>query len=64
LLVEPRNVEQLAEKIQYLLQHPEKADIMGRNAKQKFDSEFTLEKFEERMKNTFEQILSNNNTGE
>jgi glycosyltransferase involved in cell wall biosynthesis len=53
LLVEPRNADQLTEKIRYLIEHPEKADLLGRNAKEKFEREFTLEKFEERMKNVF-----------
>ena len=58
LLVEPKNIDQLVEKIQYLIENPIKADLLGNAAKKKFTTEFTLQRFEERMKNVFEQILT------
>jgi len=56
LLVEPRNVEQLTEKIKYLIEHPEQADIMGKKAKDKFNNQYTLNIFEERMRSVFNEI--------
>lgn len=61
LLVEPKNVDQLAEKIQYLVQHPHIAGSFGNAAKDKFDREFTLIRFEENMKKVFEQVLAQKN---
>ena len=55
-LVEPRNVEQLTEKIKYLIEHPENAEMIGRNAKEKFNTHFTLNIFEERMKAVFCEV--------
>ena len=61
LLVVPRNVDQLANKIQYLIERPETADLLGIKAKEKFNREFTLHKFEERMKVVFEEVLDRKN---
>lgn len=40
----------LAEKIAYLIGHPELCQEMGKAGKKKFKEEFTLERFENRMK--------------
>jgi glycosyltransferase involved in cell wall biosynthesis len=61
LLVEPKNVDQLTEKIYHLIQYPEKAKSFGNAAKEKFNREFTLTKFEENMKSVFEQVLAEKN---
>ena len=57
-LVEPRNIDQLAEKISYLIDHPEEALLMGKNAKEKFHAQFTLEKFEQNMNLVFQEVSS------
>ena len=61
LLVEPKNVDQLVEKIYQLIQYPELAKSFGNAAKEKFNKESTLIKFEENMKIVFEQILAEKN---
>ena len=48
-LVEKLNSSELAEKIEYLLNHPNERKRMGENGYRKFVNEFTLEKFEARM---------------
>lgn len=49
---------EIAEKIEFLVVHPEACISMGKASKEKFLKEFTLEKFEERMKNILEDCTS------
>ena len=44
-----RDSEALADKIEYLLVHPEERMRMGKNGYRKFNDKFTLRKFEESM---------------
>jgi hypothetical protein len=46
----------LTEKIKYLIEHPENAELMGKNAREKFNTHFTLNIFEERMKAVFHEV--------
>lgn len=48
----------LAEKIDYLIDYPELCRAMGEAGKKKFKEEFTLERFENRMKDILTQILN------
>lgn len=48
-LVEKQNPVQLADKMEVLLKDRELREDMGRAGKKKFEQEFTLSKFEERM---------------
>lgn len=48
-IVSKRNSEVLADKIEYLLNHPEERMRMGKNGYRKFNDKFTLRKFEESM---------------
>lgn len=48
-LVEKLNPVQLADKIEVLLKDKKLRTDMGRAGKEKFEQEFTLSKFEERM---------------
>lgn len=57
-IVHKHSAEELAEKIEYLIQHPEQGTIMGRAGKEKFLKEFTLEKFENRMKIILEKCIT------
>lgn len=49
-IVEKHSPERIAEKIEYLMNHPEQCTAMGKAGKEKFLKEFTLDKFENRMK--------------
>lgn len=48
LVVERHHTEQLAEKLEWLLTHPQDCDRMGAAGREKFEREFTLERFERR----------------
>ena len=48
-LTEKHDSRALAEKMEYLISHPEERKRMGEEGRRKFKSEFTLGKFEERM---------------
>lgn len=48
-IVSKRNANILADKIEYLLIHPEERMRMGKNGYRKFNDKFTLRKFEESM---------------
>lgn len=56
-IVEKQNPLILAQQIEYLLDHPELRKQMGQAGKNKFQKEFTLEKFEERMKAILEEAI-------
>ena len=52
-LVEPKNSQALAEKIKWLLEHPQEAKIMGIQAKLKLIKEFSLQKMVEETEKLF-----------
>ncbi len=58
LLVEPRNAKDLAEAIAFMLDNGSRRQQMGENARKKFFDEFTLEVFERKMHNVFEDVIS------
>jgi glycosyltransferase involved in cell wall biosynthesis len=58
LLVERRNAKSLAEAIASLLDDPNRRMQLAAAAKKKFFSEFTLEAFEKRMLEVFEQVMN------
>ncbi len=53
LLVQPKNSQQLAEKIKYLINNPEKIKELTRKAKEKAEKEFSLEKTIEKTKGLY-----------
>lgn len=57
-IVEKQNPQQLAEKIEYLIDHPDTCRKMGIAGKKKFQEEFTLEKFENRMKDILKECIN------
>jgi len=59
-LVPQNNVEALAEKLEILIRDQELRIHMGTAARNKFETEFTLTKFEMRFKNILQQVLKIN----
>lgn len=55
LLVEPDNIDMLAEKMIYLYDNPEKAIEYGLNAKQLMDTEYSEERLVERWEGVFDR---------
>jgi len=55
-LVEPGNEKQLAEKIKYLMDHPEEREIMGRNSRKLAEEEFDWSKIAERYLEVYEGV--------
>ena len=55
-LVEPANEKQLADKIKYLIDHPEKWEGMGRNSRKLAEEEFDWKKIAEKYLEVYEEI--------
>lgn len=56
-IIEPKNVNQLAEKLQLLIKNKELREEMGRKGKDRFCTHYTLLHFEQNLKNVFDKIL-------
>lgn len=56
-LVPPKNIEELARKMAWMINHPEAGLEMGRKGQKHFSKNFTLAVFENRMKSILEQNL-------
>ena len=56
-LVEPADEKQLAEKIKYLIDHPEKWGEMGKNSRRLAEEEFDWKKIAERYLNVYEEVI-------
>ena len=56
-LVERQNAKMLAEKMAWLMEHPEECKCMGMKGREKFELEFTLDVFERKLKSILEQCL-------
>lgn len=56
-IVDKNAPEQIAEKLEFLINNPEKRIEMGKAGRKKFLEKYTIEIFEENMKNVFEDIL-------
>lgn len=56
-LVERQNAPMLADKMGWLMSHPEERRQMGMKGRVKFEREFTLDVFERRLKGILEQCL-------
>ena len=55
-LVEPANEKELAKKIKYLVDHPEKWDEMGKNSRRLAEEEFDWSKIAEKYLEVYEEI--------
>lgn len=58
-IVEKRNPRQLADKIEVLINNDELRKSMGDAGRKKFEENYTLDIFEKRMVDIFQQLLSN-----
>ena len=57
-LVEPKNPEQIAQKIEELIKNPALRLRMGQKARKKFLDKFTFDIFENNLKNVFSDVLN------
>ncbi|MBU2472659.1 glycosyltransferase [Patescibacteria group bacterium] len=53
ILIKPKNPDLIGEKITYLINNPEKAQVMAQKARQKVEQEFSLDKMIEKTKNLY-----------
>ena len=56
-LVPKKNAEALAEKLEILINNPKLRQQMGKAGRQKYETEFTLEIFEHRLKEILQQVI-------
>ena len=56
-VVEKRNAKALADKIAFLMEHPEICRRMGEAGKERFEREFTLSRFENNMVDVLNRCL-------
>lgn len=59
-IVKKKQPQILAERIEFLMEHPNICETMGIAGRKKLEKEFTLEQFEYRMKNILSEIILNN----
>jgi glycosyltransferase involved in cell wall biosynthesis len=59
-LVAPKNAEQLAEKIVYLIEHPEEGKRMGKAGRRLVEERFTWEKIAKRTIGIYKTLLEEN----
>ena len=57
LLFEPRNEEDLAEKIKYLYNSPQMVEKMGQNARRKVEQNFSAEKYYPKLLQIYEKLI-------
>ncbi|KKL49483.1 hypothetical protein LCGC14_2315050, partial [marine sediment metagenome] len=61
LLFEPGNVNQLVNNLKYVLENPDKAEIIGKNARKYIVSNYSTHKIMKKLRNHFYHILKNKN---
>ncbi|MCU0489979.1 MAG: glycosyltransferase family 4 protein [Chloroflexaceae bacterium] len=61
-VVEPGNVEEMRQCIQYLLNHPEEARIMGANARKTIENMYTLDHFQNRVLHIIQHVMQRRST--
>ena len=57
LLVEPSNAQQLANAMNDLLEHPEKAETMGQEARKLYDKKYQLHQFVDGHKKLYQRLI-------
>ena len=57
-IVEKQNPSQIAEKMQFLIDHPEIREKMGKSSRKLYEENFTEEKMTERFINVFNQVIN------
>lgn len=57
-IVQKHSPEEIAKKIEYLMKHPEQCTIMGKAGKDRFQKEFTIDKFENRMRDILKDCIT------
>ena len=57
-VIAKHNPQMMAERIEYLIDHPDVCQAMGAAGREKFVREFTLERFEYKIKDILQDILS------
>ena len=60
-VIEPRNANVLADRIQWLLENPNEAKLMGERGRMKFEREFNIKVFEKRITNILQTVIDYNN---
>lgn len=63
LIAEMNNVEQLAEKMLLLLDHPDKAEMLKKNALERLEKRNNMDACTERLVNTYKAIVDYDNEG-
>ncbi|MNC47817.1 hypothetical protein D3C75_969000 [compost metagenome] len=58
VLFEPGNVEELASVLDDFAQRPEKAHLMGRNARERLCEKYALRKHMDTLLNLYQELLS------
>ena len=58
LLVPERDVESLAEKLEYLISHPRKIYEMGKNGRQYIQKEYSLKRQVEKLEDIYDTVIS------
>lgn len=61
LLVPIKNPQKLADKLQWLISHPEQIEKMGKAGRQLAEKKFSVKKIVQQHLNTYELLLNNNN---
>jgi glycosyltransferase involved in cell wall biosynthesis len=57
-IVEANNPLQIAEKLEYLMNHPDVRETMGKESRRLYEEKFTEEKMVEKLTNVFNTVLS------
>ena len=57
-VIEPKNVNQLADKLMLLIKDKDLREEMGRRGKDRFNNNYTLQHFEQNIKNVFDKIIT------
>jgi glycosyltransferase involved in cell wall biosynthesis len=56
ILVDPMNIDEIANAITYLLEHPKEAERMGKNGRRAVEEKYNWEKMEEKLFELYEGL--------